>query len=73
MARYQVISCNGIEMAYRAWGAPAAPPMVLLHALGESAPDWEDVAPPSPDAGGYMRRTCVATGAAAGLVNTRWN
>jgi 3-oxoadipate enol-lactonase len=45
MAAYQVIGSNGIEMAYRAWGTPAAPPMVLLHALGESAADWEDVAP----------------------------
>jgi len=45
MASYQVIGSNGIEMAYRAWGAPAAPPVVLLHALGESAADWDDVAP----------------------------
>src|SRR5258708_27601122 len=45
MASCQVIGSSGIEMAYRAWGAPAAPPMVLLHALGESAADWEDVAP----------------------------
>src|SRR5215472_4540266 len=45
MSSYQVIGSNGIEMAYRAWGAPAAPPMVLLHALGESAADWDDVAP----------------------------
>ena len=45
MASCQVIGSNGFEMAYRAWGPPAAPPMVLLHALGESAADWEDVAP----------------------------
>jgi len=45
MSSYQVIGSNGIEMAYRAWGAPAARPMVLLHALGESAADWDDVAP----------------------------
>src|SRR5258708_27604808 len=36
---------NGLGMASGAWGPPAAPPMVLLHALGESAADWEDVAP----------------------------
>ena len=45
MASYRVIGSNGIEMAYRDWGSPAAPPMVLLHALGESAADWEDIAP----------------------------
>ena len=45
MGAYQVIGSNGIEMAYRVWGAAAAPPMVLLHALGESAADWDDVAP----------------------------
>src|SRR5215472_7706044 len=45
MSSYQVIGSHGIQMAYRAWGTPGAPPMVLLHALGESAADWEDVAP----------------------------
>lgn len=45
MASHQMTGANGIEMAYQAWGAPAAPPMVLLHALGESAADWEGVAP----------------------------
>lgn len=45
MTPYQAVGSNGIKMAYRAWGVPAAPPMVLLHALGESAADWEDVAP----------------------------
>jgi len=45
MSSYQVIGSNGIEMAYQAWGATVARPMVLLHALGESAADWDDVAP----------------------------
>ncbi len=45
MASYQVIGSNGIEMAHWVWSPPAAPPMVLLHALGESAADWEHVAP----------------------------
>jgi pimeloyl-ACP methyl ester carboxylesterase len=45
MTSYQMIGPGGIAMAYRAWGAPPAPPMVLLHALGESAADWEEVAP----------------------------
>src|SRR5260370_166568 len=33
MASCQVIGSNGIEMAYRAWRPPAAPPMGLLHVL----------------------------------------
>jgi 3-oxoadipate enol-lactonase len=49
MASYQVIGSNGIETGYRAWGAPAAPPLVLLHALGESAADCEDIAPAFPE------------------------
>lgn len=44
MTSRQMIGANGIEMAYRVWGAPAAPPLVLLHALGENAADWEGVA-----------------------------
>ncbi len=36
---------GGLRLAYRAWGAPGAPPLVLLHALGEGAADWAGVAP----------------------------
>ncbi|WP_422774505.1 alpha/beta fold hydrolase [Plantactinospora sp. WMMC1484] len=32
-------------MAYRVAGDPAAPPMLLLHALGESGHDWRGVLP----------------------------
>lgn len=32
-------------MAYRVSGDPDAPPLVLLHALGENATDWAGVAP----------------------------
>jgi 3-oxoadipate enol-lactonase len=36
---------GGIRLAYRVWGSPDAPPLVLLHALGEGAADWDAVAP----------------------------
>ncbi|WP_344627607.1 alpha/beta hydrolase [Kitasatospora arboriphila] len=36
---------RGIRLAYRESGAPGAPPLVLLHALGERRPDWGAVAP----------------------------
>jgi 3-oxoadipate enol-lactonase len=31
-------------LAYRAWGPTGAPPLVLLHALGEQSSDWALVA-----------------------------
>jgi 3-oxoadipate enol-lactonase len=36
---------GGVRLAYRAWGAPGAPPLVLLHGLGEGSADWDGVAP----------------------------
>jgi pimeloyl-ACP methyl ester carboxylesterase len=36
---------GGVRLAYRAWGPPGAPPLVLLHGLGEGAADWDGVAP----------------------------
>jgi len=39
------VDAGGIGLAYRIWGPPAAPPLVLLHALGENGSDWENVAP----------------------------
>lgn len=36
---------GGIRLAYQAWGAPGAPPLLLLHALGEDSGDWDTVAP----------------------------
>ena len=38
----QVGAC--LRVALRSWGAPDAPPMVLLHALGDDASSWEQVA-----------------------------
>jgi pimeloyl-ACP methyl ester carboxylesterase len=41
----RVIDIGGLRLAYRVWGSPGAEPLVLLHALGESAADWGRVAP----------------------------
>ena len=35
----------GIRLAYRVWGSAEAPPLVLLHGLGDGAGDWDGVAP----------------------------
>ena len=35
----------GIRLAYRVWGSLGAPPLVLLHGLGEGAADWDGVGP----------------------------
>ena len=34
----------GVQLAYRTWGPAEAPPVVLLHALGEQSSDWAPVA-----------------------------
>lgn len=36
---------GGLTIAYRVAGDPAAPPMLLLHALGEDERDWHGVLP----------------------------
>jgi len=41
----RVIEAAGIRLAYRVWGSPGAPPLVLLHGLGEGGADWDGVAP----------------------------
>ena len=38
------IRAGGIRLAYRTWGPAGAPPVVLLHALGEGSADWAPVA-----------------------------
>lgn len=40
-----MIEAGGIRLACRVWGLPGAPPLVLLHGLGEGAADWVKVAP----------------------------
>lgn len=39
------VEAGGVRIAYRVVGDPAAPVMVLLHGLGESAADWGGVLP----------------------------
>jgi 3-oxoadipate enol-lactonase len=41
----RVIETAGIRLAYRVSGSPGAPPLVLLHGLGDGAASWEGVAP----------------------------
>jgi 3-oxoadipate enol-lactonase len=35
---------GGVRLACRAWGTSDAPPLVLLHGLGEGGADWDGVA-----------------------------
>jgi pimeloyl-ACP methyl ester carboxylesterase/SAM-dependent methyltransferase len=37
------LTSGAVDLAYRATGAPDAPPMVLLHGLGDEASDWQPV------------------------------
>ena len=41
----QHVRAGGVRLAYRIWGHAQNPPLVLLHALGESSADWAPVAP----------------------------
>ncbi|MFJ2020840.1 alpha/beta fold hydrolase [Streptomyces nodosus] len=45
MVAQHSLDVGGIRLACRLWGPPDAPPLVLLHALGEDATDWEVVVP----------------------------
>ncbi|HEY1822560.1 MAG TPA: alpha/beta hydrolase [Trebonia sp.] len=45
MVEQHAATLGGIRMSYEVTGDPAAPPMVLLHALGERASDWAPVTP----------------------------
>jgi pimeloyl-ACP methyl ester carboxylesterase len=38
------VQAGAIRLAYRTWGPADAPPVVLLHALGEGSADWAPVA-----------------------------
>jgi pimeloyl-ACP methyl ester carboxylesterase len=40
-----VADVGGVSLAYRVAGHPAAPPMVLLHGLGDDQRDWRPVLP----------------------------
>jgi 3-oxoadipate enol-lactonase len=43
MMDVRLVHAGGIRLAYRESGPPSAPPLVLLHALGESSGDWAQV------------------------------
>jgi len=45
MADHRTVDVRGIRLAYQVSGPPDAPPLVLLHAMGENAGDWDPVAP----------------------------
>jgi pimeloyl-ACP methyl ester carboxylesterase len=45
MPESRTVDVNGVMLAYRVAGDPAAPPLVLLHGLGDSAADWEPLLP----------------------------
>ncbi|MER6473206.1 alpha/beta fold hydrolase [Streptomyces collinus] len=45
MVDHRSVDVRGIRLAYQVWGSPDAPPLVLVHALGENATDWEQVVP----------------------------
>ena len=38
------VQAGTVRLAYRAWGRPGAPPVVLLHSLGDESSDWDEVA-----------------------------
>ena len=44
MATTHTVQAGDIRLAYAVTGEPGAPPMVLLHALGERGADWAPVA-----------------------------
>ncbi|WP_145883974.1 alpha/beta fold hydrolase [Streptomyces sp. BK340] len=45
MVEQRIVDVGEVRLACRMWGAPDAPPLMLLHAMGENAADWEAVAP----------------------------
>ncbi|MGC5013669.1 alpha/beta fold hydrolase [Streptosporangium sp. DT93] len=43
MTDHRTVDVDGIRLAYRVSGAVEAPPLVLLHAMGKTAADWDGV------------------------------
>ena len=43
MSDSQSVRVNGIRLAYRRFGAPQSPPIVLLHGLGDTSADWDRI------------------------------
>jgi 3-oxoadipate enol-lactonase len=44
MTSVRLVRANGIQLAYRESGPASAPPLLLLHALGEDSADWDQAA-----------------------------
>jgi 3-oxoadipate enol-lactonase len=44
MTEVGLVQAGGIRLAYRESGPACAPPLLLLHALGENSADWDLVA-----------------------------
>jgi pimeloyl-ACP methyl ester carboxylesterase len=44
MTDLHTVEANGVKLAYRVWGLPDAPPVVLLHGLGSDGADWAETA-----------------------------
>ncbi|WP_405555738.1 alpha/beta fold hydrolase [Streptomyces sp. NBC_01171] len=44
MVTRRFVGVGGVRLAYRVWGPPEGPPLVLLPALGEVSGDWDTVA-----------------------------
>ena len=44
MTDVRLVQAGGIRLAYRESGPASAPPLLLLHALGENSADWDQVA-----------------------------
>lgn len=40
----RTVEVGPVKLAFREWGDPTGVPIVLLHALGETAADWEPIA-----------------------------
>ncbi|MEV0690282.1 alpha/beta fold hydrolase [Streptomyces sp. NPDC050388] len=45
MVDHRSVDVGGIRLAYQVSGPQDAPPLVLVHALGEDATDWDQVVP----------------------------
>ena len=45
MVDHRLVDVSGIRLAYQVSGPQDAPPLVLVHALGEDSTNWEQVVP----------------------------
>jgi pimeloyl-ACP methyl ester carboxylesterase len=62
MVEQHAVTIGDLRMSREVTGDPAAPPMVLLHALGERAGNWAPVTPAFAGAGPAVVRAAVRPG-----------